>query len=118
MRTLKHKFYIRKDRTRNKISRVSSRHRLSVFRSNRYIYAHLLDPSGNTVVSCSSMSFYLESKEKKSYCNKYYAEKVGKIISEKIESKGIKQVVFDKSGYKYHGVVKALADAARENLEF
>ena len=86
--------------------------RLSVFRSNKEIYAQLIDDvSGNTIVSSSSA----EKEISKTKGNKTEtASLVGKKLAEKAVSKGIKQVSFDRSGYLYHGRVKSLADGARE----
>ncbi len=118
MRTAKQKFDIRKSRVRYKISKVSNRLRLSVFKSNQHLYAQIIDDTKSiTLVSASSVEKDLKAINK-SNCNIKVAHKIGKIISDRALAAGIKQVVFDKGGNKYHGVIKALADAARENLEF
>ncbi len=89
--------------------------RLSVFRSGRHIYGQIIDDiQGITITSASS----LESNIKKQFKNcgtKEVASLVGKTIAEKAIKKGIKNVVFDRGGYIYHGRVKNLADAARES---
>ena len=97
---------------RKKVSGTSERPRLAVFRSNKEIYAQLVDDvNGNTLVSSSSA----EKEISKSKGNKTEtASLVGKNLAEKAVSKGIKQVSFDRSGYLYHGRVKSLADGARE----
>ena len=100
------------NRVRKIISGTESQPRLSVFRSNKEIYAQLIDDvSGNTIVSSSST----EKEISKVKGNKTVtASVVGKKLAEKAVSKGIKQVSFDRSGYLYHGRVKSLADGARE----
>ena len=106
----------RRNRIRQRIKKVisgtSDFPRLSVFRSNKEIYAQLIDDvSGNTIVSSSSA----EKEISKTKGNKTEtASLVGKKLAEKAVSKGIKQVSFDRSGYLYHGRVKSLADGARE----
>ena len=106
----------RRLRIRRRIRKVSfgteARPRLSVFRSNKEIYAQLIDDvSGKTIVSSSSAEKEI-SKEKGNKIET--ASLVGKKLAEKAVSKGIKQVSFDRSGYLYHGRVKSLADGARE----
>jgi large subunit ribosomal protein L18 len=108
----------RQRRTRFRIVHsAAGRPRLSVFRSGRHIYAQLIDDgSGETVATAST-------NEKESRGSKTWdvgaAGSVGKKIAERALAKGIKQVVFDRGGYIYHGRVKALAEAAREGgLEF
>ena len=84
--------------------------RLSVFRSSKNIYAQIIDDGkGITIVSASS----LESDQKFSGTNIEGASKIGKLIADRAIKKGVKSVVFDRGGYKYHGRVKALAEAAR-----
>lgn len=115
---------IRHLRVRKKISGTSESPRLSIFRSNKFIYAQVIDDVLNkTLVSCSSLdkevvSDKTENKSGLSTKN-FDAYKVGLIISNKCKKSGIKKVVFDRGGYRYHGRVKALADGARENgMEF
>ncbi len=104
-------------RVRTKISGTAARPRLNVFRSNKHIYAQLIDDANAvTIVSASTMDndFNLESK-----ADTAAAAKVGEMIAKKAVEKDVKSVVFDRGGYLFHGRVKALADAARENgLEF
>lgn len=92
--------------------------RLSVHRTPRHIYAQIIEASGNTLVAASSIDKAV--KGSLAYGgNISAAEVVGKSIAEKAGEKGIKKVAFDRSGFKYHGRVKALADAAREGgLDF
>ena len=107
----------RKERVRYKSKKVSKRNRLSVFRSNNHIYAQLIDDSnGITLASASSLE---KSIKEKKLQRKEIAELIGKNIAKKIISKGIDKVAFDRGKYKYHGLVKILADAARsEGLNF
>ena len=107
----------RKQRVRYKTKKVSNRKRLSVFRSNNHIYAQLIDDiNGTTLASCSSIE---KSIKEKKLSRKEIAELVGKNIAKKIISKGIDKVAFDRGKYKYHGLIKILAEAARvEGLNF
>ncbi|MBQ1238175.1 MAG: 50S ribosomal protein L18 [Oscillospiraceae bacterium] len=98
-------------RVRTKISGTAARPRLNVFRSAKHIYAQLIDDvAGVTLVSASSMEKGFEGFGG----NKEAAKKVGLAIAEKAVEKGISEVVFDRSGYLYHGRVKELAEGARE----
>ncbi|HEV8130362.1 MAG TPA: 50S ribosomal protein L18 [Acidobacteriota bacterium] len=101
-------------RIRKTLIGTDARPRLSVYRSLNHLYAQLIDDrSGRTLVSAST----LEKEEKKSTRrggNIAAAKAVGKMIAERARSKGIETVVFDRSGYIYHGRVKALAEAARQ----
>jgi large subunit ribosomal protein L18 len=104
----------RKDRIRGKVYGTPERPRLTVFRSLKNIYVQLIDDvSGTTLVSASSRGKDVRSGLKYGG-NKNAAVQVGKAIGEKAVAKGIKQVAFDRNGYRYHGRLKALADAARE----
>lgn len=105
----------RHDRVRAKISGTSECPRLNVFRSNNEIFAQIIDDTkGITLVSSSSVELKIKNGS-----NIEGASLVGKDIAEKAKNKKIKTVVFDRGGYLYHGRVKALAEAARENgLEF
>ena len=90
------------------------RARLSVFRSSKHIYAQVIDDvKGTTVAAASSLEKTMREGAK-SGANIAAAKAVGKLIAERAKEKGIKDVVFDRGGYLYHGRVKALADAARE----
>jgi large subunit ribosomal protein L18 len=104
-----------KKRIRSKIFGTPERPRLSVFRSNREIYAQIIDDlSGTTLVSASSQKIKKIDGDKKAV-----AYEVGKILASLAKQKGIDNVVFDRNGYLYHGRVKALADGAREGgLQF
>ena len=105
-----------KVRIRRKVNGTADRPRLAVFRSLKYIYAQVIDDaSGKTIASASSRDKDSATKG----ANKAAAKAVGALIAKKAKDKGITRVVFDRGGYLYHGNVKALADAARENgLEF
>ncbi|MEJ8757982.1 50S ribosomal protein L18 [Pontibacter sp. H259] len=95
---------------RRKIAGTSEKPRLSVFRSNRVIYAQIIDDiAGVTLAAASSAKI-----EEGAKANVETATKVGKEIASKALEKGITEVVFDRSGYLYHGKVKSLADGARE----
>ena len=101
-----------KKRIRKNISGTSTRPRLSVFRSNKQIYAQVIDDvKGVTITSASS-----HVKDSAQKVNKTdQAKLIGKEIAENASKAGIKKVVFDRNGYLYHGRVKALAESAREN---
>ena len=103
-------------RVRRKISGTSDRPRLCVYRSNNNIYVQIIDDvAGNTLVSCSTLDKEIKTK----HANREAAKEVGAMIAKKAIKKNIKTVVFDRGGYIYHGVVKELAEAAREGgLEF
>lgn len=106
-------------RIRNKITGTPERPRLSVFRSNKNIYAQLIDDTNGTTIAASST---LEANIKSDIGSKNdveAAKKVGQLLAKKAMEKGVKRVVFDRSGYVYHGKIAALADGAREGgLEF
>ncbi|MEY4577702.1 MAG: hypothetical protein RL701_2405 [Pseudomonadota bacterium] len=106
----------RKLRIRKKITGTTERPRLSVFRSNKQIYAQVVDDAqGSTLATATSLKLERADDANKSKV----AEQVGEAIAQVCLSKGIKQVVFDRNGYIYHGRVKALADGARKGgLEF
>ncbi len=107
----------RRQRIRKKVEGSTERPRLSVFRSNKQIYAQVIDDStGRTMASASS----IESGLRGSAGNKTeLAKTVGRRLAERAKGAGVKQVVFDRAGYRYHGRVRALADAAREaGLDF
>ena len=102
-----------KKRIRSKMSGNSQRPRLTVFRSNNEIYAQLVDDaSGKTLLSASSKEKTLAKEKSKSKMDR--AKLVGTALAKKAVEKGIKEVVFDRNGFLYHGRVKALADGARE----
>lgn len=106
----------RHQRVRKSVNGVAARPRLAVFRSNRYIYAQLVDDSsGRTLVSASSQEDDLRQRA----LNLETAAKVGTLLAERAKQAGVESVVFDRGGFAYHGRIKALADAARESgLQF
>ena len=108
----------RKNRTRYKLKKVSSRKRFTVFKSNNHLYAQIInDEQGITLASISSLD--KKFKQIKTATKKDMAEKLGKEIAKKSIEKGIKEVTFDKGKYKYHGIIKILAEAARTSgLDF
>ncbi|MEE8619855.1 MAG: 50S ribosomal protein L18 [Dehalococcoidia bacterium] len=110
---------IRHRRVRQKITGTLSRPRLCIFRSLNHIHAQLIDDSkGQTLTSMSTLDSQIRGKTNGIVKIKK-AEEVGTLLAERALNKGIKQVVFDRGGYKYHGRVKALAEAARKGgLEF
>ena len=98
-------------RVRRKISGTAERPRLCVYRSNSNIYAQIIDDvAGNTLVSAST----LDKEVKTKHANKEAAKEVGALIAKRATDKKIVDVVFDRGGYIYHGVIKELAEAARE----
>ena len=104
-------------RVRTKLSGTEARPRLNVFRSNKHIYAQLIDDvNGVTLASASTLD---KDVSLDSSSNLDAAVKIGELVAKRAVEKGISTVIFDRGGYLYHGRVKALADAARENgLEF
>ena len=104
----------RKKRIRKKINGTTQRPRLSVFRSARHIYAQVVDDTaGHTLVAASTMDKEVRSGSK--FENKVDAAKfVGKLVGERALGKGIKEVVFDRNGFLYHGRIKSLSEGARE----
>ena len=102
-------------RVRRRLKTVAKgRPRLSVFRSSKNIYAQIIDDvAGHTLVAASTLEKDLKGALK-SGCNKAAAVAVGKLVAERAVKAGLKQVVFDRGSYLFHGRVKALADAARE----
>jgi large subunit ribosomal protein L18 len=104
----------RKKRIRKKISGTPQRPRLSVFRSARHTYAQVVDDiAGHTLAAASTME--QEAKSGPNFENKVEAAKyVGKLIGERALGKGIKEVVFDRNGFLYHGRIKSLSEGARD----
>ena len=114
IRTKKGRRVMRHVRVRRKVGGTSERPRLSVYRSLNHVYAQVIDDSqGVTLAAASS----LEQAVKERNADKRkteLAELVGELIGQRAQQKGVSKVVFDRGGYKYHGRVKALADAARK----
>ena len=120
MANSKDAFERRRDRVRRSLKKAANgRPRLSVFRSSKQIYAQIIDDAnGYTLVSASTIEKDVKGNLKTG-ADTAAAAAVGKLVAERASAAGIKQVVFDRGGYQYHGRVKALADAAREGgLEF
>ena len=101
----------RQNRTRFKLKKVTDRKRLSIFKSNNHIYAQIInDEKGVTLASASSLEKSIRTEKK---TKKELAEIIGKEIARRSIENGIKEVAFDKGKYKYHGIIKILAEAAR-----
>ena len=101
-------------KTRSKIAELRV-HRLCVYRTPKHIYAQVIAPSGDETIVCAS-SLENEVRGSVKYTgNVETAKVIGKIIAERAKEKGVNEVAFDRSGFKYHGRIKALADAARES---
>lgn len=115
MLSRKEKIQRRAERVRRKLKSVSSgRLRLSIYRSNQNIYAQIIDDSkGHTLVSSSTLDSALKD-QLKSTSDKNAAAEVGKLLAQRALAAGIKDVVFDRGAYLYHGRVKSLAETARE----
>lgn len=103
-------------RVRKKVSGTMARPRLAVYRSNKYIYAQVIDDTaGHTLAAASSKEAEISGDS----LNIETATEVGKLLADRAKSAGVTTVVFDRGGYPFHGRVKALADSAREaGLEF
>lgn len=110
---------LRHERVRKKLYGTSERPRLSVFRSLKHIYAQVIDDTqGRTLVSASTLDAEVRT-EIQGKTKTGQAEVVGEVLARRAQSAGIQQVVFDRGGYRYHGRVKSLAEAARKaGLEF
>ena len=104
----------RKSRVRKKIRGTVEQPRLSVYRSGKHIYAQIIEDEKGTTLAAASTVLKDVAKDVKYTGNIEAAKAVGKAIAEQALGKNIKQVVFDRNGFQYHGRVKALADAARE----
>jgi large subunit ribosomal protein L18 len=120
MANSKQAFERRRDRVRRSIKKAANgRPRLSIFRSSKQIYAQIIDDAqGHTIASASTIEADLKGSLKTG-ADVAAAAAVGKLVAERAVAAGVKQVVFDRGGYMYHGRIKALADAAREGgLEF
>ncbi|MBW1990615.1 MAG: 50S ribosomal protein L18 [Deltaproteobacteria bacterium] len=104
----------RKRRIRKKISGTAERPRLSVFRSAKHIYAQIIDDTaGQTLAAAGTLSPEIRDKLK-GLKKVEQAREVGKLLAEKAKARGILQVVFDRNGFRYHGRVRSLAEACRE----
>lgn len=111
----KAKRIIKHRRVRARVKGTAERPRLSVFRSNRHIYAQVVDDTQGKTLAHLNDAVLDESKSKRKRSPKTdKARLIGKILGETLLKKGVKEIVFDRGGYKYHGQVKALAEGLRE----
>jgi large subunit ribosomal protein L18 len=119
----KHKYELRekrKKRIRKQIQGTAERPRLCIYKSLRHLHVQLIDDAaGRTIAAATTNSKEFKAEGRKTFANREFAKRLGKVIAEKALAAGVKSVVFDRSGYPYHGVVKAFAEAAREGgLQF
>ncbi len=107
----------RKKRVRRKIAGTENRPRMTVFKSNKHVYVQVIDDgAGNTISSASTVEKDNRGSLKRTVED---AEKLGEIIGKRLQEKGIKSIVFDRNGYRYHGIVKAVAEGVRKaGLQF
>jgi large subunit ribosomal protein L18 len=107
-------------RLRQRVTGTAERPRLAVYKSERYVYAQVIDDDlGRTLVAAASLEPELKGRLAGGGANKSAAKAVGEALAQRAMEKGIKKVVFDRGGYRYHGKVKELAEAARaKGLEF
>ena len=105
----------RVSRTRARIARLKDTHRVCIHKTSQHIYAQLIEPNGKTLASVSTVGkSFTDSGDKKAA-----AGKVGEMMAAKAKEHGITRIAFDRSGFKYHGRIRSLADAMRENgMEF
>jgi len=101
-------------RIRKKLSGTNQKPRMSVYRSNKNIFVQVIDDVNGVTLAAAS-SLIKDIAEKKEITKVQQAALVGKVLAEKVTAAGISEVVFDRGGYLYHGRIKSLADAAREN---
>lgn len=102
-------------RIRKRVQGTAARPRLSIFKSSKHIYVQLIDDeNGRSLASATTNTKANKAGGKKSFCNVENGTTLGRQIAEKARSAGHELVVFDRSGYRYHGIIKAIADAARE----
>ncbi len=106
----------RKIRIRKRLFGTSEKPRLSIFKSNKFLYLQAIDDiEGKTLVSASSTEEEFNKEKSKSKKNLKIAEKLGQVVAERLKEKGIQSVVFDRSGYRYHGKIKAVAESVRKS---
>lgn len=102
-------------RIRKKVQGTTERPRLCVYKSLKHLYVQIIDDaSGKSLVSVTTNTKENKASGKKSFANVEAGQQIGRQLAEKARAAGVELVVFDRSGYRYHGVVKAVADAARE----
>jgi len=126
MRSSKLRFKVRASRVREKIYSISKRLRLTVYKSNKNIYAQIIDDfipvegssmglyRSATLVTSSTLDPEISQNTKTNKCNKSYAVKVSNLLVSRAKSIGVVEVVFDRGGNKYHGILKAFAESARD----
>ena len=114
--TIKRKHWLKKRiRTKNSLGTLGRYPRLVIFRSNKHIYGQLVDDNkGHTLLSCSTMDKGLSKDLKVAKSKIEQSKVVGSTLAKKIKTNKIKKIVYDRNGYKYHGRIKAVADAIRE----
>lgn len=102
-------------RIRKSIKGTAERPRLSIYKSLKHLYVQLMDDhNGKSLVSITTNTKVNKASGKKSFANVVSAQEIGRQIADKARGAGHEHIVFDRSGYRYHGIVKAVADAARE----
>ena len=101
-------------RVRRKVAGTAERPRLCIHRSLKHLYAQVIDDTVGHTLCAATTNIKANKAEGKSFSNRAWAEKLGRELAEKARAKGVDAVVFDRGGYRYHGVIKAFADAARE----
>jgi large subunit ribosomal protein L18 len=104
----------RRMRVRRKIVGAAERPRLCLRKSSRHLYAQVVDDRAGRTLAAATTNVKAVKSEAKSFCNMIWAKKLGAEIGRKAKERGVENVVFDRSGSRYHGVVRAFADAARE----
>lgn len=119
IQTKKYQLELRRQRVRKTVKGTSERPRFNVYKSSKHIYAQVIDDiAGKTLVAANTLSEEFKGKKVKSYTIEA-AKIVGNLLAEKAQRAGIKKVVFDRGGNRYHGRIKTLAEGAREKgLEF
>jgi large subunit ribosomal protein L18 len=104
----------RRLRVRRKISGAPERPRLSIHKTLKHLYAQVIDDTAGKTICFATTNTKPNKLQGKSFCNIAWAKKLGAEVAAKAASKGVSTVVFDRGGYRYHGVVKAFGDSARE----
>lgn len=105
----------RKIRVKDKVMGTALRPRVAVYKSIKYLYVQAIDDAeGKTMASASSLEKEFNKLKNKSKKNLKIAERLGELVSERLKAKGIEEVVFDRSGYRYHGKIKTLAEGVRK----
>ncbi|HOR27547.1 MAG TPA: 50S ribosomal protein L18 [Candidatus Sumerlaeota bacterium] len=102
-------------RVRRKVAGSPERPRLCIHKSLKHIYAQVIDDSAGRTICFVTTNNKANKSEARNFSNRAWAEKLGALIAERARAQGVEQVVFDRGGYRYHGVVKAFAEAARKS---